>query len=333
MHCGNPLLSLAFRLTQLVDDMVQEFVDSSYSQGHRKNLITYSSKYQEFCELLQLIPFPADETQITRYIAYLTLTFSSPKSIQNYVSAVKKLHYYARVPVPQYSKFLDIVMDGVKRVLDHVVTQAPAITPDMLSDISKIVNKKDPRQVVLFTAMLLAFYLFLRSSNYAAKTRTTFNPDKQLLRSDVTFAQKVALVHIKWSKTIQFRQKKLLIPLISISSKHICPFTWLRYMVQLIPAPSDAPLFVFPSRGALTPLTYTQLNDQLKTWISQIGLRGKKFSSHGLRRGGASWAFRMNLPSLAIKLLGDWASEAFQNYIQYDIESRLRAMMEFTKEL
>lgn len=313
--------------------MVQEFVNSAYSTGHRRNLCTMSAKYQQFCELLNLQPFPAHETQLARYIAYLTLTLKSPKSIQNYVSAVKKLHHFARIPVPNYSGYLDIVMDGVKRVLDHVTIQAPAITPDMLKAIAFIVDQKDNKQLVIFTAMLLAFYLFLRSSNYVPSTSAGFDGRKQLIRADVESSTDLILVHIKWSKTIQFRQKKLLVPLIRVANPNICPVAWLQYMIQQIPAPPNAPLFSVPTDKGLLPLTYHQFNQQLKDWISQIGFRGSEFSSHGLRRGGASWAARVNISDLAIKTMGDWASSAYQLYINNDLETRLRAMLTFSQNL
>lgn len=323
----------AYQRAQILDEMVIEFAASAYSTGHRDNLRTYAKKYQEFCTLLRLTPFPISESQLTRYIAYLTFTLKSPKSVQNYISGVKKLHSFARVQLPQFSGFVDIVIDGVKRVLEHTVTQAPPITPDMLKKISKLVNKRDHRQLVIFTAMLLAFYLFLRSSNYTSKTQSSFDPNKQLVRNDITVSGDMVLIHIKWSKTNQFKQRKLLIPLIKVASKSICPVTWLKYMINKIPAPKNAPAFVIPTRRGLLPLTYPQLNDQIKQWVSGIGLRGSKYSSHGLRRAGASWAYKVNISSLAIKFIGDWASQAYENYINYDIDNRLKAMIAFSKDL
>lgn len=313
--------------------MVKEFTAAAYSEGHRRNLRTYSGKYREFCQLLNLTPFPTSETQMARYIAYLTLTLTSPKSISNYVAGVKKLHAYARLPTPVYTDYLNIVMDGVTRVLNHVANQAPPITPNMLKKIARLVNKKDIRQVVIFTAMLVAFYLFLRSSNYTAKTLNSFDPQKQLTRQDLKFVGDVILVYIKWSKTNQFRQRKLLVPLVKVRSLDICPVTWINYMTSKVVAPQNAPAFCLPNKGKLWPLTYDQLNDQLKKWVSEIGLNGRKHSSHGLRRGGASYAFSINIPALIIKTLGDWASDAYEEYIHFDIDSRLRAMINFTSDL
>lgn len=224
-------------------------------------------------------------------------------------------------------------MDGVKRVLDHVTIQAPPITPEMLKAIAKIVNTDDLKQLVIFTAMLTAFYLFLRSSNYVSRTLQSFDKEKQLTRSDISFFSNMILVHIKWSKTIQFRQKKLLLPLLQVASQEICPVVWLQHMVNNIPAPGNAPLFSIPTKQGLFPLTYSQFTDQIRVWITQIGLCGKDYSSHGLRRGGASWAARVNIPDLAIKTIGDWASSAYQLYINNDLDIRIKAMMTFTKNI
>lgn len=322
------------KLGGILDSLVNDFVTSAYSDGHWDNLVTYSAKYQEFCELLNLIPFPLEENQLCRYIAYLTLSLRSPKSIRNYVSGVKKLHAFARIKLPEYSEFVNILLDGVTRVLDHVAVQAPPITPEMLKKISALVDLTDTKQVVIFTAMLTAFYLFLRSSNYVAKTTLTFNGGKQLMRSDFTFDDNVVLVHIKWSKTNQFRAKKLLVPLIKVACRDICPISWIRYMFKILPAPSNAPAFCLPHKSkGLLPLTYGQLDQQLKAWVTRIGLNGRAHSTHGLRRGGASWAFKVNISSLAIKTIRDWALNAYESYIQHDIETRLQAMIAFAKHL
>lgn len=324
---------IAFQLQLVIDDMVKEFVDAAYSKGHRKNLTIYSAKYQQFCDLLNIVPFPATEDNMARYIAYLTLTLRSPKSIQNYISAVKKLHEFARIPVPIYSGYLDIILDGVERVLHHVVVQAPPITPDMLRMMAKLIDVRNSRSIVIFTAILTAFYLFLRSSNYVAKSASKFDGSRQLTRGDLVISKQLILVNIKWSKTNQLGKKKLLLPLIKIPGSSICPITWIRYMIQRVPAPSNAPLFCLPQKNGLTPLTYSQLNTQLKTWISDIGLNGHRYSSHGIRRGGATWANKVNISSLAIKNWGDWASSAYELYIQNDLENRLKALIAFSKDL
>lgn len=175
-----------------------------------RNLVTHSNKYREFCNLLKISPFPISEQNLCRYMAFLTFSLSSSDSVMNYISGLKKLHAYARVPFPELSPYVDTVFQGVKRLLAHQVQQAEPITPQILKRIATIVDKRSPNHVVMFTALVVGFYLFLRSSNLTCRTQTSFDPNKNFKRSDIRLATSLALIEIRWSKTIQFCQRKLL---------------------------------------------------------------------------------------------------------------------------
>ena len=56
-------------------------------------------------------------------------------------------------------------------------------------------------------AFLTSFFSFLRISNLAPHSISTFDHMKQLARADVIFAPPGAHLIVKWSKTLQFRDK------------------------------------------------------------------------------------------------------------------------------
>ena len=77
------------------------------------------------------------------------------------------------------------------------------------------------------------------------------------------------------------------------------------------------------------PVTYNILNNQIKRWMQQIGENPKSFSTHSLRRGRAILAFKKGVPGETIKLLGDWASNAYMLYIDVTMEERMKAWFHF----
>lgn len=328
------IISDAVQRTNLFDDMVIELAQGGPACSSWRNLLTHSNKYREFCNILSVIPFPITEQNLCRYMAYLTFSLTSSESVMNYVSGLKKLHAYARVPFPAWTPYVSTVFQGVKRLLAHQVQQSRPITPEILKRIAMHVNKHDPNQVVKFTALVLGFYLFLRSSNLTCKTQTTFDPNKNLTRSDIRLAETIALIEIRWSKTIQFCQRKLLMPIIQILDADICPIIWLKLMINMVPASPHHPAFcVYNAAGKLVPLTYRPLLEQLKKWITLINLPPQYFSLHGLRRGGATFAFESNLATQSIMVIGDWASDSFRRYIDQSLETRLRAMTQISEHL
>ena len=59
--------------------------------------------------------------------------------------------------------------------------------------------------IVFKAAFLLSFFSFLRILNLAPHSISAFDPLKQLTREDIIFAPPGAIIIIKWSKTLQFR--------------------------------------------------------------------------------------------------------------------------------
>ena len=69
-----------------------------------------------------------------------------------------------------------------------------------------------------------------------SESTTTFNPDEQLTRANAFIAGWLVLINIRWSKTIQYMQKDLHLPLTPAKCRAICPIYWVRYMQKMIPS-------------------------------------------------------------------------------------------------
>ena len=107
----------------------------------------------------------------------------------------------------------------------HEVKQAEPVMPELLVKLSKVVDYKDQVELVAWTALLLGFYMFLRKSNLVPDTMEDFNPEQQFRRADLnlTTIGKPMMIEVRWSKTIQFKQKILCMPVIPAKNRAICP--------------------------------------------------------------------------------------------------------------
>ena len=71
--------------------------------------------------------------------------------------------------------------------------------------------------------------------------------------------------------------------------------------------------------GTWKRLTYAILVSEMKGLLQQCGEDPERFGGQSFRRRGASFAHNTaGLPTLYIKALGDWLSDAFQIYIEAD---------------
>lgn len=327
------MLKYVGRLRAL-DEECYETMKHSYRVTTLKNYRSQALIYSRFCEFYGLPMFPATDWQLVRYARYIANTVTSYDTVNNYVSGVRRLHQLGGFPVPtaQEPNFQHI-MRAIKHELAHPVKQAAPMTPELLRRIYHVVDFTDTLQLVAFVAVLLGFYMFLRKSNLVPDTRHSFCPDHQLTRSDVRIGNSLVVVEIRWSKTLQYKQKELLLPLLPLRHLEICPIYWLRVMINRVKARPRDPLFAVPEGDSLRPLTYDQLQKTLRAWVTKTGEDPAPYSLHCLRRGGSTFAIESGLVSSDLKVIGDWASDSYMRYIDSTLQRRIDGMVKFMDHL
>ena len=72
---------------------------------------------------------------------------------------------------------------------------------------------------------------------------------------------------------------------------------------------------------------------KLRSWLEKISEDPQKFSLHSRRRGGAFHAHRSNIWEEMIKILGNWASDAFRRYIDLSTDHKFQSMQAFVNSL
>ena len=143
------------------------------------------------------------------------------------------------------------------------------------------------------------------------------------------------LVRIRWSKTNQFGRKVHELPLVAIPGHPLCPLTAYKRMVALTPGCAGDPAFFsqIPGVAGKFPITYYLLQRYIKEGVASIGLNPERFSSHSLRRAGATWAFRSKVRPDLIKSQGDWASLCYLRYIDFSLTERLEVSHKMAGEI
>lgn len=310
---------------------MEQLIKEASRPGTRQNLKMQVNAYYEFCLKYHLRPLPAEGRQLTRFAVFLHLfKHLKPDTINNYLSGVRTLHGLAEMPIPKTDDYIhQTVLKGIRTRNKQPKKQAEAITPHVLKMISQQVDTSDYLQLVAWVAVLIGFHCLLRASNLTTRSIPTFNPQENLLRRDFRMHNDVLLVHIKWTKTMQYREKKLLIPVIPFADESLDAVKWFQYMVDTIPAQPTAPAFAVPTKKGLAPLTYGQLSRNLYSWTQACSLDPTLYTCHCLRRGGASWLDEQGVPESVIAVLGDWRTNAFKLYIDSALKSRMRAMIKF----
>ena len=298
---------------------------AAFADGTNKILKIQWELFKTFCTDFNILALPVSSVDLCLYAQFLANRFKAPQSVRNYVNGVKILHILTETPTDAFVTFeLKLFMRGMTRIKAHHPKQAQPITVEMLKEMSKVVNQKDPIEITIWAATLVAFFCFLRKSNLVPETVESFDPCKQLLREDIKVSNDLLLVHIKWSKTIQFGGRFLQVPVLAIPGSAICPVKAYKSMTSKVKLEDKSPAFGIKQRRVSTPLLYSKFQSVLRKWVAAAGWDPSLFSSHSLRRGGASLAFKAKVPSDLIKIQGDWASDCYLRYLAIPLEQRIQ---------
>ena len=227
-----------------------------------------------------------------------------------------------------------MAMAGITAQLARPVKQASPMTTELLEEIYHRVNFNNQFQHACYAATLSGFYLIIRASNLVPISRKQFNPQEQLTRWHVGLDQelKLAIFIIEWSKNNQNQKKEMKVPVSPCENEKICLIKTLHRYFQQVPAQQHHPCFCYHDKtGKVKPITYAQLNQQIKTLVDKTGRDGSIYTSHCLRRGGIGHAVHSGLDPQFLRIIGDWASTCFLRYIDFELDLRLAASRQFSR--
>jgi len=172
--------------------------------------------------------------------------------------------------------------------------------------------------------------LFLRFitdiiSNVTVPSTNSWDDDKILRRMDMEFSKSGGILNIRWSKTIQFKDKVLSVPLPLLKDNPLCPTSAILNFLTLVGMmPQDSPAFAFYSaEGAVTAPTPAAVRPRLQRLLARTGLTAAHFNTHSLRRSGACFLLSKGTPLEVIKVLGDWKSDSVYDYLKPSVDQKL----------
>ena len=83
----------------------------------------------------------------------------------------------------------------------------------------------------------------------------------------------------------------------------------------LVPGDEKTPMFAHMYKNKVVPLMYAKLVKWLKLWVQCSDTNLDGYTVHCLRRWGVTHALESDIQREAIKIFGDWASDAYKRYI------------------
>ena len=180
---------------------------------------------------------PISSLDLRRYIAFLASRLSFT-SIRQYLNVVRLMHVESGHTNPlSDSWYLSSILKGLRRFKGDSTRPKLPMTCHILQRILSLLGLTRSFDFTFWAVCLVGFFSFFRKSNLLVPSLAAFDPQKHLCQSDVTLEASGAVISVRWSKTIQFRQRNIHIPLPHIPGSPFCPSNALYlclHMVHLI---------------------------------------------------------------------------------------------------
>ena len=301
---------------------------NTFAKGTRKNLHSYIKTFILFCIKFGRPICQTHRNTLMSFAQMMSLTVGY-SHIKNLFWGIKLMHRALDAVFPEEDFQVDTTLKAIKRQLAGTPYQTLPITPEILKQLYLFVNIEDPEQLANWCCILTGFRCLLRKSNLVPVSLDKFNPETGLSRSKIMLSQNhdAALVYMNWSKTNQFGNREFVIPMVSDPAQALDPVFHLKLLYSNNNLPDHLPAFSFIKNDRVQCITYDKFTASLRKLLDKAGYRSKSYSGHSLRRGGASYLYRLGADPLLIQATGDWQSDCYQRYISLSLEQRLEAQI------
>ena len=295
-----------------------------YAKATSKNVLSHIRQWMFFTVFFNLCPLPASTENLVLFTELMAVTVGYDH-IKAIIGSVGFLHQILDLPFERNSFQLRLTLQSLKRRLARAPQQALPISIDHLKAMYSYIDVDKLEELAIWYSILLGFFVLLRKKNLVPEDFLDMDPTKILTVGNFAIDREkgIAFVYIPFSKTNQFGQRNLVIPLLKNNCKALDPIYHLDLLFSRAKADADRPAFSYRLKGQLKFVSYKIFTTKLKSLLSKAGLSPDQYSGHSLRRGGATFLYSCGASILQIQACGDWQSNVFTRYLFISLEQRL----------
>ena len=279
-----------------------------------------------FCTYYKRVAVPANVDTLVCFAEFMSFT-AGYHHIKHLFASVRLLHDIYNVEFIQSDFRVDAALQSLKRKLKKTPLQVLPIDPKILTSMALFLDFNKPEDQAFWASVLVGFFCMFRKKSLVPKSRLAFDPHTELSRRKVAVyhQENIAFIYANFSKTNQFCERDIVLPLIGNPQSLLNPVVALNQLFSKNPADLDDPAFTYIQNGRKCCITYQMFTSKLKKLLFLAGFNPKLYSGHSLRRGGACWLYSQGGDHLMIRYAGDWASDTCMPYVWLDVNQRLAA--------
>ena len=267
--------------------------------------------------------FPPIPINVARYITVLSTRLTAYATLQNHVSALRKFYTLSGFLLDTTHPVIDILLKSLKRQMSAASKPKAPLTPEQIVLISHIIDSSDPKQFTFYVALLIHFFSIVRKSNLLPPSKSSYSKFKHLSRGNVMITESCLVLTLPWTKTLQAGEDIFTLPIAAVPDSVIDPVASYKQLVERFPVPNDFPAFSYSDGNNIHILTQNDYVQLLKNSLQKLNIPSQAYSSHSVRRGGASLMHQAQVPVSLIKHQGTWKSDCYQKYLCFNHDQKL----------
>ncbi|KAE9109998.1 hypothetical protein PF010_g11330 [Phytophthora fragariae] len=223
----------------------------------------------------------------------------------------------------QHAPDFDVLMRGIRR-LSGPLAKKQAITPAFLRLLHRRLDFSRPRHRLLWGAVSMGYFFLLRRSeyllvesgkrNYCLAAANTYFADRRDVRDPFEAAAAVT-IGLAGAKNDLFGRGAWRTMHVTCDPV-LCPMKALYHLLRarLALQRTEAPYLC-------VDLSAQEVSRTFKWLASIIGVSPRNYATHSVRIGGTTALLSGKADGLAIKLLGRWMSNSYDDYPQLAAEA------------
>jgi hypothetical protein len=286
--------------------------------------------YVKYCATANRKPLPLIEEALMNWASSTALSGCKYTTIKSYLAGIRSAAIMQGFDVADLAKMqrLKLVLRALKSIAPHTATRLP-ITNDILLKIRPHMQLSTYEGKLMWAAFTFAHSCLMRCGEFTTRSYK----DKKYLPLNAwkwEGGAKHGTVTLPCTKT----SKQPVHIYIFANGSDTCPADAMsnymsarikrRYSTRL-----DSPLF---AKEDGSPLTRKALTRSLRAALIAARVpNAELYKGHSFRRGGATSLARVGVSDSVIKTIGRWKSQAYQLYVDIDLNIMCSAAVQVGK--
>ncbi len=240
----------------------EQILAAGFAESTNKARNSIVSNFQQFCTNNSAPFLPTDINTLSAYITFLANKKIKASTIRTYIAAIGTHHKLNSLPNPAENSFLvKTMLKGVKRLQAYMPSGKHPLTTRELLLIYNTLNWSRSRDRTFWACLVIGFWTFLRGGNLVPNASNKFDADKHVSGRSLIIAKDRIMIGLRRTKTIQFNERKLILPLVPVANSPLCPIWALAQMWELCPLQDQGSLFAYADASGVKQLLHAKLNE------------------------------------------------------------------------